>query len=100
MTINSLRQQAVLLMKANKDGTYKERKRRAFVLEKILNELYALKQTPASWQDLETQHIHSVVKRAPYSVCMFFFIMWHTTPLFINFECWHYMDSLPFVSNK
>lgn len=63
MTINSLRQQAVLLMKANKDGTYKERKRRAFVLEKILKELYALKQTPASWQDLETQHIHSVVKR-------------------------------------
>lgn len=62
MTINSLRQQAVLLMKANKDGAYKERKRRAFVLEKMLNELYALKQTPASWQDLETQHIHSVVK--------------------------------------
>lgn len=62
MTINSLRQQAVLLMKANKDGTYKERKRRAFVLEKMLNELYALKQTPASWQDLETQHIHSVVR--------------------------------------
>lgn len=63
MTTNVLRQQTVLLMKANKDGTYKERKRRAFVIEKMLNELYALKQTPASWQDLETQHIHSVVKR-------------------------------------
>lgn len=48
MTINSLRQQTVLLMKTNKDGTYKERKRRAFVLEKMLNELYALKQTPTS----------------------------------------------------
>ncbi|HAT2147265.1 phage integrase N-terminal domain-containing protein [Legionella pneumophila] len=63
MTINSLRQQAVLLMKTNKDGTYKERQRRAFVLEKMLNALYALKHTPASWQDLDAQHIHSVVKR-------------------------------------
>jgi hypothetical protein len=63
MTINSLRQQAVLLMKANKHGTYKERKRRAFVLEKMLNELYALKQTPVSWQDMGTRHIHSVIKR-------------------------------------
>src|SRR5205807_1657398 len=54
---------AVLLMKTNKDGTYKERKRRAFVLDKMLHELYALKQTPALWQDLETQHIHSVIKR-------------------------------------
>lgn len=62
MTINSLRKQAVLLMKTNKEGGYKERKRRAFVLEKMLNELYALKQTPASWQDLETKHIHLVVK--------------------------------------
>ena len=50
MTVNSLRKQVVLLMKTNKDGTYKERKRRAFVLDKMLHELYALKQTPALWQ--------------------------------------------------
>lgn len=63
MTVNSLRKQAVLLMKNNKDGTYKERKRRAFVLEKMLHELYASKQTPASWHDLESHHIHLLVKR-------------------------------------
>ncbi|MDI1351936.1 MAG: phage integrase N-terminal domain-containing protein [bacterium] len=62
MTVNSLRKQAVLLMKNNKDGNYKERKRRAFVLEKMLHELYALKQAPASWQDLETRHFHFLVK--------------------------------------
>ncbi|MDI1351878.1 MAG: phage integrase N-terminal domain-containing protein [bacterium] len=62
MTVNALRIQAVLLMKNNKDGNYKERKRRAFVLEKMLHELYALKQTPASWQDLETRHIHLIIK--------------------------------------
>lgn len=63
MTVNLLRTQAVLLMKTNKEGTYKERKRRAFILDKMLRELYAARQAPASWQDLETRHIHLLIKR-------------------------------------
>ncbi|CDZ76124.1 hypothetical protein BN59_00390 [Legionella massiliensis] len=61
MTANSLRKQATLLMKTNKDGSYKERQRRAFVLNKMLDGLYTIKQTPASWQELNTQQIHSLV---------------------------------------
>ena len=63
MTVNSLRKQVLLLMRTNKDGTYKERKRRAFVLDKMLHELYATKQPPTSWHNLETQHFHLLVKR-------------------------------------
>ncbi|CEG59370.1 hypothetical protein [Legionella fallonii] len=63
MTVTSLRKQAFHLMRANKDGTYKERQRRAFVLGKMINDLYASQKPPISWQDLETHHIHWLVKR-------------------------------------
>lgn len=63
MQNSSLRKQAYQLMKNNKEGTYKERKRRTFILDKTLHGLYACKNTPATWQDVETQHIHTLVKR-------------------------------------
>ncbi|WP_278043654.1 phage integrase N-terminal domain-containing protein [Legionella sp. W10-070] len=62
MRNSSLRKQAYHLMKMNKEGTYKERKRRAFVLDKMIHGLYACQNTPARWQDIETQHIHKLVK--------------------------------------
>lgn len=62
MRNSSLRKQAYHLMKINKEGTYKERKRRAFVLDKMIHALYACQNTPATWQDIETQHIHTLVK--------------------------------------
>lgn len=58
MTVTSLRKQAFHLMRA-----YKERQRRSFVLGKMINELYASQKPPISWQDLETHHIHWLVKR-------------------------------------
>ena len=63
MQNSSLRKKAYQLMKNNKEGTYKERKRRAFIINKMLRGLYACQNTPATWQDVETQHIHTLVKR-------------------------------------
>lgn len=63
MTVNTLRKQASHLIKTNKDGTYKERKRRAFILNKMIDGLYALHKVPLCWQDLESFHIHLLVKR-------------------------------------
>lgn len=97
MTVNSLRKQAFLLMETNKDGTYKERKRRAFVLDKMLQELYATKQPPASWQDLKTQHIHLLVKRWKAQRIKSSTIMRYMTiirKIFTDLDCHvHYIDN-------
>lgn len=61
MRISSLRQAANIQIKGDRRGKYQDRKHRQFVIQKMINDLYAIKQVPPSWQALDSQHIQSLV---------------------------------------
>jgi hypothetical protein len=56
MQKQSLRQTANQLLYTDRRG-----KHRAYVIHKMIHDLYAIKKIPLSWQALRAEHIHSVV---------------------------------------
>ena len=62
MRISSLRHVANTQLKMDRRGKYQDRKHRRFVIQKMINDLYAIKQVPLSWKALDTKHIQSLVE--------------------------------------
>ena len=62
MRINSLRQAANRYLKSDRRGKYVVRKHHAFVIHKMIDDLFVIGQVPVSWQALQTQHIHLLVQ--------------------------------------
>ena len=63
MRKQSLRQTANLYLNTENQGSFKDKKRRAFVLMKIINDLHILHIAPPHWWALTLEHIHQLVVR-------------------------------------
>ncbi|MDF1647053.1 MAG: integrase domain-containing protein [Legionellaceae bacterium] len=61
MRTQSLRQAANLFLRQDRRGKYQDRKHRAYVIHKVIHDLYAIKKVPPSWQALTTDHIQNLV---------------------------------------
>jgi hypothetical protein len=61
MRQQTLRQAANRLLRSNRRGKYQNRKHRAYVIRKMIHDLYVIQKVPPSWQALKTEHIHSLV---------------------------------------
>ncbi|MDX2347164.1 MAG: phage integrase N-terminal domain-containing protein [Legionella sp.] len=61
MQNQSLRQTANQLLRTDRRGKYQDRKHRAYVIHKMIHDLYTIQKAPASWQTLKPEHIHSLV---------------------------------------
>ena len=62
MRKQSLRQTANPLLRMDKRGKYQDRKHRAYVIYKVIDDLYTIQKVPPSWQAMETEHVHCLVK--------------------------------------
>ncbi|STX28469.1 putative integrase [Legionella beliardensis] len=61
MRTQSLRQFANQQIKFDRQGKYLYRKHRAYVIHKMIDDLFAIRQVPPTWQALNTQHITELV---------------------------------------
>ncbi|WP_199740781.1 phage integrase N-terminal domain-containing protein [Legionella septentrionalis] len=57
----SLRQTASQYLKLGNQGSYKTKKQRAYVIRKMIDDLYTLGDVPSSWKNLQSHHIHQLV---------------------------------------
>lgn len=57
----SIRQTANQYLKLANQGSYKVRKQRAFVIRKMIDDLYTIGEVPSSWKGLQSHHIHHLV---------------------------------------
>ena len=60
--LNSLRQAVLRYIKLDKQGNYKARKQRAFVLQKTVEDLFHIGQVPSSWNKINPEHFHQLVQ--------------------------------------
>jgi len=62
MRKQSLRQAANRYLKTDNRGHIKDKKRRAFVILKMIDDLFAVGDVPLSWQHLKSSHVHELVQ--------------------------------------
>ena len=62
MRKTSLRQDANRYLTMDRQGKFKDRKHRAFVIHKMVDDLFVIGHAPPSWQALTTQHIQLLVQ--------------------------------------
>lgn len=62
MRKNSLRKTANRYLKTDNRGSFKEKRYRAFVIHKMIDDLFTVGEMPASWQSLKPEHIQNLVK--------------------------------------
>lgn len=58
----SLRQTANRYLKMDNRGSFKDKKHRAFVIHKMIDDLFLIGQVPQSWKALEKHHIEQLVQ--------------------------------------
>lgn len=58
----SLRQTANRYLKMDHRGSFKDKKHRAFVIHKMIDDLFVIGQVPVSWQALEKRHIEQLIQ--------------------------------------
>ncbi|HAT9314915.1 TPA: integrase [Legionella pneumophila subsp. pneumophila] len=63
MRKNSLRLFANRYLKLDNQGNYKEKKQRAYVIQKMIDDLFRIGDVPCSWETLKPEHIHKLVKQ-------------------------------------
>jgi hypothetical protein len=61
MRTQSLRQASNRFLRSDRQGKYQDRKHRAYVINKMIHDLYVIKKVPPSWAALTADHIHSLV---------------------------------------
>ncbi|MFO8827593.1 phage integrase N-terminal domain-containing protein [Legionella pneumophila] len=57
----SLRQTANQFLKLGNRGSYKVKKQRAYVIHKMIDDLYTIGDVPSSWKGIQSNHIHQLV---------------------------------------
>lgn len=57
----SLRQTANQYLKLGNQGSYKIKKQRAYVIRKMIDDLYSIGDVPSSWKNIQSHHIHQLV---------------------------------------
>ncbi len=57
----SLRQTANQYLKLGNQGSYKVKKQRAYVIRKMIDDLYTIGDVPSSWKNIQSHHIHQLV---------------------------------------
>ncbi|HAU1190661.1 TPA: integrase [Legionella pneumophila] len=57
----SLRQTANQYLKLGNQGSYKIKKQRAYVIRKMIDDLYTIGDVPSSWKNIQSHHIHQLV---------------------------------------
>lgn len=62
MRTQSLRQFANLQIKQDRQGKYLYRKHRAYIIHKMIDDLYVIRQIPPSWQALQSEQVHKLVR--------------------------------------
>lgn len=62
MRTQSLRQFANRQIKMDRQGKYLYRKHRAYVIHKMIDDLFVIRQVPPSWQVLQSEQIHKLVR--------------------------------------
>ncbi len=62
MRKNALRQTANRYLKTDNRGNARHKKHRAFVIHKMINDLFVIGNVPLSWQSLKTLHIQQLVQ--------------------------------------
>ena len=62
MRKQSLRQTANRFLNTDNRGCFKERKRRSYVIHKMIDDLFIVGDVPLKWQALKTVHIQKLVK--------------------------------------
>lgn len=94
----NLRQTANQYLKLANQGSYKVRKQRAFVIRKMIDDLYSIGEVPSSWKALQSHHIHHLVSHWKKSKIRPSTIMNHMTIIR------HYLTSIDcpvaYVDNK
>ena len=62
MRKHSLRQTANRYLKMDNRGQFKDKKHRAFVIHKMIDDLFIIGSTPVAWNMLTTSHIQNLVQ--------------------------------------
>ncbi|QDP71545.1 integrase [Legionella israelensis] len=62
MRTQSLRQFANRQIKMDRQGKFQYRKHRAYVIHKMIDDLFVIRQVPPSWQALKPDHIYKLVQ--------------------------------------
>lgn len=62
MRTQSLRQFANRQIKQDRQGKYLYRKHRAYVIHKMIDDLFDIRQIPPSWQALQSEQVHKLVR--------------------------------------
>ncbi len=57
----SLRQTANQYLKLGNQGSHKVKKQRAYVIRKMIDDLYTIGDVPSSWKGIQSHHIHQLV---------------------------------------
>lgn len=57
----SLRQTANQFLKLGNQGSHKVKKQRAYVIRKMIDDLYTIGDIPSSWKGIQSHHIHQLV---------------------------------------
>lgn len=94
----NLRQTANQYLKLGNQGSYKLKKQRAYVIRKMIDDLYAIGDVPSSWKSIQSHHIHQLVSHWKKSKIRSSTIMNHMTIVR------HYLKSIecaiPNIDNK
>ncbi|HAT6977301.1 TPA: integrase [Legionella pneumophila] len=94
----SLRQTANQYLKLGNQGSYKLKKQRAYVIRKMIDDLYTIGDVPSSWKNIQSHHIHQLVTHWKNSKIRASTIMNHMTIVR------HYLTSIdcliPNIDNK
>lgn len=94
----SLRQTANQYLKLGNQGSYKIKKQRAYVIRKMIDDLYILGDVPSSWKNIQAHHIHQLVTHWKNSKMRASTIMNHMTIVrhyFTSIDC-----PIPNIDNK
>ncbi len=62
MRRQSLRQFANRQIKLDRQGKYLYRKHRAYVIRKMIDDLFVIRQVPPSWQALQSEQVRKLVR--------------------------------------
>ncbi|HAT1794080.1 TPA: integrase [Legionella pneumophila] len=62
MRKNSLRQAANRYFQLDNRGSYQEKKKRAYVIQKMIDDLFRIGEVPVSWQDMKSEHIQKLIE--------------------------------------
>lgn len=62
MRKNSLRQTANRYFQLDNRGSYQEKKKRAYVIHKMIDDLFRVKDVPVSWQEMKSEHVQKLVE--------------------------------------